>query len=306
MFALGKLAGNVFGSSINDLIAARQRASCTTTPHWPSYVAMLEGVAQQELPLGRVFRGMPWHQCWRAPPIAMELKEAFSSICEQPLLPGLCPPHPPLDVLGVVPLPGLRKVQKILRHRVLDDPSPMSAHGLFASRAAQLAGVVGYDLAAWSVVVESCEAIKSPFLVSTMLKTLANAWTTSYRMHELRPLQCLFGCAGEPDELRHYLCCPVLANALSDLGLWMWGPARRLFGTMGPIPHELFASVAIAFAAYHHLENLRSHSVPLYIQSIEVLEAHRRKLDDHGLLPQSLSTSSSSEQPPSSAAVLGG
>ena len=45
---------------------------------------------------------------------------------------------------------------------------------------------------------------------TSIVKTWANAWTTSARMHETEVLPCLFGCADEPDELQHYIRCSRL------------------------------------------------------------------------------------------------
>eukprot|EP00973_Karenia_brevis_P016346 2239325-Karenia_brevis.AAC.1 len=40
-----------------------------------------------------------------------------------------------------------------------------------------------------------------PYIVFVILRTWANGWTTSRRMHEPLPLQCVFGCPGASDEL---------------------------------------------------------------------------------------------------------
>ena len=42
------------------------------------------------------------------------------------------------------------------------------------------------------------------------LKTVAGAWTTTFRMHEDKLWQCIFGCQSCPDTLSHYLECPIL------------------------------------------------------------------------------------------------
>ena len=45
---------------------------------------------------------------------------------------------------------------------------------------------------------------------TSILKTWAHAWTTSSRMHERAVHPCLFGCAGQQDDLHHYLRCSRL------------------------------------------------------------------------------------------------
>ena len=47
------------------------------------------------------------------------------------------------------------------------------------------------------------------FLRMCWLKSISGAWTTTTRMHELHVWKCIFGCP-EPDDLLHYLVCPVL------------------------------------------------------------------------------------------------
>ena len=50
------------------------------------------------------------------------------------------------------------------------------------------------------------------------VKTISNAWTTSYRMHEQTLMPCIFGCGqGVPDRCSHYIVCPVLWAAIVDV-----------------------------------------------------------------------------------------
>jgi hypothetical protein len=43
-----------------------------------------------------------------------------------------------------------------------------------------------------------------------VLKTWLNGWVTSYRMGEDEKLCCLFGCIGQPDNMKHYVHCTHL------------------------------------------------------------------------------------------------
>ena len=43
-----------------------------------------------------------------------------------------------------------------------------------------------------------------------VIKTWANAWTTSLRMHEAAELPCISGCQDCKDDLEHYLVCDPL------------------------------------------------------------------------------------------------
>ena len=44
-------------------------------------------------------------------------------------------------------------------------------------------------------------------VVFTVLKTWANSWCTTTRLHEAVIWPCIFGCPGEEDRLSHYLRC---------------------------------------------------------------------------------------------------
>ena len=63
---------------------------------------------------------------------------------------------------------------------------------------------------------------------TTMIKTWANAWTTSTRMHEQPARRCVFGCLDEPDTLFHYLRCSRLWSSLTPLPSHCTHVASRL------------------------------------------------------------------------------
>ena len=69
---------------------------------------------------------------------------------------------------------------------------------------------------------------------SAIIKTWANAWATSSRMHEADVLPCIFGCGcGEVDSLEHYLSCDplwtiVISCSLGDKELLQVSPATKL------------------------------------------------------------------------------
>ena len=89
---------------------------------------------------------------------------------------------------------------------------------------------------------------------TSILKTWANAWTTSSRMHETVVRDCLFGCRPARADLRHYLRCPVLWGLLcgeeEDLNSTM---AERLM-FINPEPGKAM-KIVVAFLAYHALKN---------------------------------------------------
>jgi len=109
--------------------------------------------------------------------------------------------------------------------------------------------------------VESLEFVRTfslslPVSVSQqLLRTWANAWTTSYRMHETQLLYCIFVCVGCLDTQQHYLICPAL-----------WGVLDAIVGKC-PFDGFLFhlcivncsalsaARLVVASATFHTLRN---------------------------------------------------
>ena len=55
-----------------------------------------------------------------------------------------------------------------------------------------------------------------PRVAAAVIKTWANVWTTSTRMHEPIALPCIFGCEGCEDALNHYLSCDILWTAVTS------------------------------------------------------------------------------------------
>ena len=49
-----------------------------------------------------------------------------------------------------------------------------------------------------------------------VIKTWANSWCTTTRLHENTLWPCIFGCCDEEDSLAHYLRCPRLWSSISS------------------------------------------------------------------------------------------
>ena len=114
----------------------------------------------------------------------------------------------------------------------------------------------------WSWASAECGALrqvlsKSELRVSMcVLKSIANAWTTSTRMHEDVCLPCILGCQAA-DSLAHYICCDPLwtvvtscAGAGTDM---LRRPAISKLCLSAPSP-EGARLLAIAFHCYHALK----------------------------------------------------
>lgn len=119
---------------------------------------------------------------------------------------------------------------------------------LFKKRAATL--VPGFDLVVdWKLQFGRVKKLGGHSAMM-VIKTWANAWTTSDRMHEAERLPCVFGCSSLPDSLRHYLDCPRLWRALRQGGLLDEGScALRLFS----LRLEGMMSLVAAFLVYHQV-----------------------------------------------------
>ena len=96
---------------------------------------------------------------------------------------------------------------------------------------------------------------------TTILKTWANGWTTSQRMHEIVVLPCLFGCHDQEDDLLHYVHCECLWQRVlsADGELLRASAARGNLGCPGAAIRLLFVhpsepiarSIVTAFLAYN-------------------------------------------------------
>ena len=82
-----------------------------------------------------------------------------------------------------------------------------------------------------------------------VVKTWANAWATSHRMHETIVLPCLFRCA-QTDSLQHYIFCPILFALLRALHPDVSEMPLERIGLQSSSAINL-QRVSALFAAYH-------------------------------------------------------
>ena len=92
---------------------------------------------------------------------------------------------------------------------------------------------------------------------TAVIKSWANAWTTSTRMHEESDIGCLFGCEREPDKLEHYLSCDhlwtvVISCTFRRVELLHAVPFVKL--GFGENSNEWLQMLSVAFACYHQLK----------------------------------------------------
>ena len=91
-------------------------------------------------------------------------------------------------------------------------------------------------------------------LMSSWLKTLANGWCTSGRMHEDIRLPCIFGCQSAPDDFAHYLVCDTLWDMLrKHFREYISHLPQSRLALPFPTPYNVLI-VGCAFHTYHALK----------------------------------------------------
>ena len=116
---------------------------------------------------------------------------------------------------------------------------------------------------------------------TAVVKTWANAWTTSSRMHETNTLKCIFGCDAS-DCLDHYLCCDplwtaVISNSYKKCELLWESPLVKL-GLVSP-SIEWLQMCAIAFSCYHSIKMSHMPEVLHALESGNPCQVHSRLMN---------------------------
>ena len=129
---------------------------------------------------------------------------------------------------------------------------------------------------------ELCQGLKSlgPRVAMAVVKSWANAWTTSSRMHDELRLPCIFGCEGCMDSLDHYLYCDPLWSAVISCSfrrteLLLADPITRL-GLGGS--KEWWQMLSVAFSCYHALKLGHREDIVASLVSGHLCQVHGRLL----------------------------
>ena len=98
------------------------------------------------------------------------------------------------------------------------------------------------------------EVVRSLHMSDSMrvIKTWANGWTASSRLHETQKFPCLFGCLGQKDDFRHYVHCPILRAMCCFLKREIPPDPLIHFGIRSP-SKERQLHVCSLFSGYHAL-----------------------------------------------------
>ena len=98
-----------------------------------------------------------------------------------------------------------------------------------------------------------------PRIAMSVIKSWANAWTTSARMHEAYEFPCIFGCQGCEDDLEHYLVCDplwtiVISCSSGQSELLHAGPHSKFGFPFSAHSIAWWKMLAIAFSCYHAIK----------------------------------------------------
>ena len=203
--------------------SALLRTAISLEHRWRPLALSLVGARHSDLaPLAALSPRGSLNHDWDTPPIVTTLAAALDASTGFAL--------PPAAVRGALVAageqrtswlgPGRFKLQRSLYSALMESSFPDCVSGLLARRSAVLASAV-------AVPPERALALRQLLLAAPAhwglgaLRTWANGWTTSSRMHEALLLPCCACGAASADRLTHYLACPVLV-------LHRRGPSSRV------------------------------------------------------------------------------
>ena len=210
-----------FQSLFVSCVASLLRAALLTITTSEHSYETLHAAAVDNLPFARVLSGHLWPSHWDSPALACVLRDARLGFPSRPNLreftPGIVERARLLisSDVGEEPLKIQRMLSDELRSKIFPDSIPSLLRRRLPLYCA------GFDISLLNIdQLRSFLESLSPAWAHSVLKTWANAWTTSTRMHEATRRECLFGCADASDALSHYVVCPSLwASSGSDFHL---------------------------------------------------------------------------------------
>ena len=123
-----------------------------------------------------------------------------------------------------------------------------------------------------------------PRIAMCVLKSWANAWTTSLRMQEARELPCIFGCPDCVDDLEHYINCDPLwtvviscSSGLSEL--LHAGPHTKFGLCLDDSTIAWWRMLSIAFSCYHAIKIGHYSDIINSLESGNSCQVHSRLLE---------------------------
>ena len=148
---------------------------------------------------------------------------------------------------------------------------------LVAKRVSEHANVT-IDAEIWADVIRQ----HSPNRIWANMKTWIGAWTTSYRLHEVRRQRCVFGCAADDSWLHYVDCGGLWGIVFCELGMVpMRGLEERICLLM--CTHTGIIATTLAFKLYNEARARTRHATGDNLEFDElgnlVAALHRSSLD---------------------------
>ena len=183
-------------------------------PLWDSLVAD----AELHLPCVRLGQGTPWPSHWEGAAFAANLRAAALA------LPGAAPCQAAVPAMRAASLAVERAIalgsqtgkrqhlQRAAACAYTRERLACILSSIVRSRVGGLFAMAPLDEIDFDDLLRRVRMMRQ-HLACCAIKTYLNGWTTAGRMHSDDP-GCIFGCAGCPDALLHYLFCPSFNFAL--------------------------------------------------------------------------------------------
>jgi len=246
------------------MLASLLRAAFCTLGSWKDTCVEMIKLASSDLavlPFERIWKRQPWGHHWDSPPFAFVLQDAAANL---PSSPGISNDVSTAVAATVAAkrafaneFPGKKfKFHRVLSGFLLEKLFPDDISRTILRRVRKYNHELTPFVSAESLEVVRAFSLSLPASVSQqLLRTWANGWTTSYRMHETQLHKCFFGCTDQLDRQQHYLSCPTL-----------WGVINSLLGGEPPayfLSHLCLVNCSVLSAArlvvatlsYHTLKN---------------------------------------------------
>ena len=234
------------------------RTALETVSVWRDAAKWLESSAEDFLSIDLWNKRLWWPDFWDTPAFAQQLLDAHQGL----------PNYTKLQGLGAAALAALRtarrtsptpvKTQRFLYQYLVESLYPDSVADTFRKRLSVIAPLEG-ELAR-TVDFQGVRNIllqQTSLFAVTVLKSLANAWTTSSRTHESKVLPCILGCPNAQDTQEHYLRCERLWRLVKGSRICFSRPfPKRVLARLGllPLSDVSFRELVVASRFYHYVK----------------------------------------------------
>ena len=210
---LRALGGPQIPSAVVLCKASCARTAIRTLPFWEASLRRVRDAAEEHLPFALYLSGQLLLPFWDNEPIAITLANGHSSVPSQL--------HLQLATHGHKRSRLQREVALFFRSALF----PPDWGSVFHKRLSKMFGnlhevdtFLSNGVAAkWDPAFLFLAKLNS-HTAMCVIKTLANAWTTTHRLNESVRMRCIFG-SEDPVVTKHYIVCDALARIVAEAGL---------------------------------------------------------------------------------------